>query len=812
MSYKNQQLNVNNVTSHTHTIFDLIATEAGQQKIVDAINNINISAEIGEIVVESSDSITHSKLDTLNNTVSDKHLNSSTDSVNIGNFPTSTEISNFPTDTAKEAKQDTQIEELQKIVNKTGDITAQIPYSQGAQVWADTIPIPTQNPNNSNGWIYTNTNTGNAMNLYYFNGNSETKTLNEVVAQYCVVTNLGTVLNDKLIFVVYTKSNTSFFTTSLTHSPANNIDMVPGGKYVLYWGNVPDDLYPNLPRLNFSVVIQNGPGNPSEQILSCSLNTDSGAVANEINILIESLGVVFSNGTTNQSRVYNLITDNTEYQSLKDIDDTLTDIKNKTNLINSFGGLWPNSIQVGIANHDQRAYVYNGDGSSQISSTINTVSNKMGLDVFVSNNNDINVNTGLNLSTLATETTLNDIKTNTNKINSDTTNTDAIQVQVKNSSIDTHNKVFHSGNWVNLVGASNGHLLVNSSTQSGDGTDITSTNIGVKEGLDVNLINASIPVSGSVSISGTPSVNATITNSSVPVSISAPVIIGSTAANTISIAGYDNSTLTNKSITITDTGVKTNLDTYINNGSITNLQSITGLNVVSVLPKFKNIQMSGTANTGANTVLTAIATTIIDFSSSSVIFGASYLRSYNAQITGAGATSKNILVDYVNSEGVEVIGEAKTVGTSTTTILNNVWGVNRVYLSTSAPQQQLSSTENIQISFTRSGQTIISNRITFYGELSAFYTVPLNCVAFLTQFSFWSQATENFSVQKFSANGTRIRLRNWVNASNFNSSGSITDGGIVGYLVGGDTLFFNSELATATSKIFNAQVYALQLN
>jgi hypothetical protein len=95
MSYKNQQLNVNNVTSHTHTIFDLIATEAGQQKIVDAINNINISAEIGDITVESSDSITHSKLDTLNTTVSNKHLNSSTDSVNIGNFPTSFEVSNL---------------------------------------------------------------------------------------------------------------------------------------------------------------------------------------------------------------------------------------------------------------------------------------------------------------------------------------------------------------------------------------------------------------------------------------------------------------------------------------------------------------------------------------------------------------------------------------------------------------------------------------------------------------------------------------------------------------------------------------------
>jgi hypothetical protein len=466
-------------TQSSNTKLDTIHTDLDGLTF-DASSNLNVNIAAGSLTVDSV-----------------KIKASNGDNLTATGTSLNTNITNFPTNTAKEAKQDIQIQELEKIVNKTGDIIAEIPYSQGSSVWTTTTPIPTENPNNSNGWLYTNTNTGNSMNLDYFNGNNETKTLSQVVGQYAVVSNLSTVLNNSLIFVVLTKGIP--FTTSETHSPAVGVNMAAGAKYLLYWGAVPDDIYPNLPRLNFTSVMTNGPAIGTEEILSVALYTDSGATAGSVNILIENLGVVFSNGTNNQSRVYNLITNNTEYQSLRDIDDTLTDIKNKTNLLNSFGGLFPNSIQVGIANHDQRAYTYNGDGSSQISSTLNNVSNKMGLDVFVSNNNDINVNTGLNLSTLATETTLNDIKTNTNKINSDTTNTAAIQVQVKNSSIDTHNKVFHNDSWINLVGASNGHLIVNSSTQDGDGNDITSSTVNSKNGLDVFIINDTVKVD----ISGT---------------------------------------------------------------------------------------------------------------------------------------------------------------------------------------------------------------------------------------------------------------------------------------------------------------------
>jgi hypothetical protein len=81
----------------------------------------------------------------------------------------------------------------------------------------------------------------------------------------------------------------------------------------------------------------------------------------------------------------------------------------------------------------------------------------------------------------------------------------SLNTNITNTSLDVHNKVYHSGNWVNLVGASNGHLIVNSATQDGAGTDITSTLNGAKQSLDVNVANTGalkVDISGSTIIEG----------------------------------------------------------------------------------------------------------------------------------------------------------------------------------------------------------------------------------------------------------------------------------------------------------------------
>jgi hypothetical protein len=263
---------------------------------------------------------------------------------------------------------------VDKIVNRTGDIQSNIYYTEGASVWADSVPIPTVNPLVPSGWLYTNTNTGNAMNLFYFNGVNEIRRLEEVSGQYAVVSNLSTKTNDKMIFGIYTKSSSSFFTTRITHSNPSGIDMIAGGKYLLYWGEVESNLYPNLPRINFTDVVTTGPAVPTEEILSVSLNSDSGAPAGDIVISIEALGVVF-NG---ESRTYNLLGSPTEYETLVSIRNNTDDIEYKTNLLSFFNESGINELMV-------------YDESSE-SNLINIKSNTDGLTNLTFTGNDLNVN------------------------------------------------------------------------------------------------------------------------------------------------------------------------------------------------------------------------------------------------------------------------------------------------------------------------------------------------------------------------------------------------------------------------------------
>jgi hypothetical protein len=331
------------------------ATEETLQEIKVKTDDLTFSDNGGVIELRVFDSQNNISLNTINDTITNKHLDSATDSVTVSgtvtidtsalatestlssldgkvnNDTTLTDaiqvaIKNTSLDVntgldlstlATEAKQDIQTEELVKVVSKKGDIEANIFLSQGSQVTADTAPPMVEYELDPYGWAYENLSAGNAMNLYYFNGNNgETKTLNQVVGQYAVVSNLSTKVNNSLIFGIYTKGS-PFFTTRITHSPAGGVNMTAGGKFLCYWGAVPEDIYPNLPRLNFTDEIITGPAISTEQILSVSLNSDSGAPAGDILIFVESLGVVFNNGSVNQSRVLNLLSNSTFYTLTK---------------------------------------------------------------------------------------------------------------------------------------------------------------------------------------------------------------------------------------------------------------------------------------------------------------------------------------------------------------------------------------------------------------------------------------------------------------------------------------------------------------
>jgi hypothetical protein len=167
------------------------------------------------------------------------------------------------------------------------------------------------------------------------------------------------------------------------------------------------------------------------------------------------------------------------------------------------------------------------------------------LDVAVKNAVTISGGVTLLNTGLATETTLQGVNTSVARLHADTVNADAIQVQVKNTSLDAH--MFASTNgttWHHLKADANGALNVHSQVQDGGGSDITSTVSGLDRGLDVHVINTSnIPVSiGAVSLAG----------GCVPAALN---------------DGFNNS------ITSTSTALHNSIDTYINNPSLKSLIS-----------------------------------------------------------------------------------------------------------------------------------------------------------------------------------------------------------------------------------------------
>jgi hypothetical protein len=356
-----------------------------------------------------------------------------------------------------ETKQDTQIEELVKVVDKRGDIEANIYLSQSSTITADTVPPVGRNDRDPLGWGYNNTNPGNSMNLYYFNGADETKTLNQVVGQYTVITNLSTKLNNSLIFGIYTKSNSSFFTTRITHSPAGGVNLTAGGKFLCYWGEVPGDLYPTLPRLNFTDITTTGPAVPTEEILSVSLNTDSGTPAGDILIFIESLGVVFNNSGVNQSRVLNLLSDDTFY--------TLTSSTTEfTQLINNY------LANLTKTNGGLDVYIKNDTPISVSVSNTTPISVSFDSGITVSNISETPLITGFALESAGN---LEAIKTNTDK---NTYTDDNLNVNIASGSF-----TFPSG-----ITVLNFPTSINSKTQDGSGANnITSTDLlNDKRGLD----------------------------------------------------------------------------------------------------------------------------------------------------------------------------------------------------------------------------------------------------------------------------------------------------------------------------------------
>jgi len=196
-----------------------------------------------------------------------------------------------------------EIENLKKIVVPKTHINSKVLLGSNASVSviADSSPMPQQDEDNRDGWLFNKVSGGTDKFNYYFYGEGNMPmTLQDLTSLNAVIT-IDNYQNGASLpfFVVYTKPTGSNDAGSWYHSkkaytfsPNQIIDV---GEKINIW-SLKEHTYNNSHRsLKFNEPIITGEAQSTEEILTISIQSDSGALQNT-KILIQEVGYDLLNG------------------------------------------------------------------------------------------------------------------------------------------------------------------------------------------------------------------------------------------------------------------------------------------------------------------------------------------------------------------------------------------------------------------------------------------------------------------------------------------------------------------------------------
>lgn len=342
-SKKGLGLTQGNKNTHIFTEFEQMNKEATQLQVLEAIKNIEVNVGdiiIGDITVESNDTGTHTRLDTINTTITNKHLNGETDSVSITNVITTTQV-----------------------INAT-DYDLDL---AGPTLYADSSPAFIEDPQGNNGWYYQSVNTASSSNVYYYGNNAgyvqSDIIYNKVECIFAVVdlNFIGTISNNLPILVIGTKPTGSgdhipgFAHSVQTYSIPSSEVLVLNEKILLYADigtytsySLPDILYPGIRRIKCELSSSNGTDYTALPIAYLSVNTQT--LSQSVRYTLHNAGLAFLNGTEDTISNWNFVNskarlaesnlgklsfkfrDETDKSNLKVYDKTLLDCQGITDV------------------------------------------------------------------------------------------------------------------------------------------------------------------------------------------------------------------------------------------------------------------------------------------------------------------------------------------------------------------------------------------------------------------------------------------------------------------------------------------------
>jgi len=185
-------------------------------------------------------------------------------------------------------------------IEERSEVTTVYAYENNAAVSADgEAGIKDPSALIRDGWYFKNSVAGQKINWYYFDGTSQGDvTLGDFTSAYAVMTFDAVSGAAAPILAVYTfPTGTGDALPGFAHSRIvydgvmNPIPEV-GKQYLVYAGENPP-VHPNLPRINLPIVpsLSIGEKLPTEQILTVSFGSSSGAGVNQVQFMVETLGL-----------------------------------------------------------------------------------------------------------------------------------------------------------------------------------------------------------------------------------------------------------------------------------------------------------------------------------------------------------------------------------------------------------------------------------------------------------------------------------------------------------------------------------------
>jgi hypothetical protein len=326
-------------------------------------------------------------------------------------------------------------------------------------------------------------------------------------------------------------------------------------------------------------------------------------------------------------------------------------------------------------------------------------------------------------------------------------------VSITNTSLDTHCYASSNGTtWHHLKSDANGILNIHSMTQDGAGTDITSTLNGAKQSLDVNVANT-VAVTGS------------FYQETQPVSID--------TSSPIPVTG----------------------DITIDNGSTTNFDSATGINVYQILPKIKQYTIGGFDEQNSTYRLFGLATGG-GINTTTTDFGLANPRVHYGGTSG-GTADRVAFIDYVNSSGnlVENAGPYTFNNSTYATLPSMIAPIKFRLTSNLAAGQAV----YISIAANSSVGAVAGQDQNQY--CIGTFTVPNGYIGYISHLSSTVGGATNIQIVKWDVNGIRSVVYRFNNTGIANQTAGY-EGALGGIFYAGETVAFSNQTAVASKSCF----------